>query len=575
MQLRTHIIYRVLILAAVVIASLLAFQYGRHLQSNEIDELQEEIQKYRQMEHEATIVKSVSTQMEDIAYQQKAISDEQRILAEENARKAEINAREADANARIAEEESKLARAAETEANQQKSIAEEKRLEAEKANTLAQKSLQETRIMTYRRVASQLGTTAYTQFSNDNAHERVTSALLGYWSYAFLKRNGGNTYFADTYKVLSNSSGVEKTFSLASHSCINAVASVPGRKHCIVGVSNYGEITIVDGNQNNVLLGHDDRDLDFRAVVATRDNILALDCDGQLLSMDYNGKERGLYILNNQSRQKTKTTDNELFCAMLQMDQQRLLIASDKALRIMDISTKQVTKTMDVKGGVSCMYRMKDVMCIHLNNGGYMQVDSQGNISQLPKVQKQSVVTAGCYDPKTGLRLLGRKDGTTEIINKYGRKMTEIPGQGSKIAAVTVIDTIGVLCSYDHSVLICNMPKFKMESGYSFREELEMRTIPAAPGNGPSEWITPVRIRFDGWPLSVAADHENKNIYVGTSAGSISVYSTDVDKLAQMVVARLKTDLTRGEWSRFIGDEKIFPYETIKESWSKIQGQKR
>ena len=59
------------------------------------------------------------------------------------------------------------------------------------------------------------------------------------------------------------------------------------------------------------------------------------------------------------------------------------------------------------------------------------------------------------------------------------------------------------------------MPMFKMDSGYSFRQELDFESEPLVYGEVSGVWITPVLLSYKGWPLCVVADEKSKFAYIG------------------------------------------------------------
>lgn len=575
MNLRTHIIYRCLIVVAVVSSAFLAYRYGAASKDGEISALRQQVDEDERIRQEAVIDRAVSQQMEDIAYQQKAISDEHLVQANKNALLAEQNAREAEANALRADEERRQALRAKEEANAQRLVAEERSRQAEMANSIARSALEESSRMTYRQLGVQLGTTAYNQVSEQNADEQLSS-LLSLWSYIFLRRTGGNTYSPDTYIALSRNSGTARKYYSPSHSEFKSVCM--GRLGQVVMATSYGEVLILDGENLRKLRLHDANDFDFRKVMTRGEVIILLSCDGRMLFVDdYHGETRGVLDLNAHARQRipslgkreTKRSD-EVFSHMSMLGDYAFVGARRSIYRV-DIAANhgqyRVLSKIDTHSTISCMYSMGELVRVHFDDGKCMEIDAQGAHRMIAHPQQRGVVTAGCYDARTGVTMLGRKDGVCEILNRYGRHMTEVPGRGARVSSVAIVDTIGVICSYDHGVQICNMPMFKMESGYSFVQELGFRNEPATPGEGSDVWITPVLLSFDAWPLCVTTDETSKFAYIGMSDGQVLRFQTSTDLLAKSVRKRISKDLTRIQWERYIGTTSIFPYETLKDAW--------
>lgn len=574
MNLKTHIIYRCLIVFSVVATAFLAYRYGASSKDGEISMLRRQVAEGERVRQEAVIDRAVSQQMEDIAYQQKAISDEHLVQARENALLAEENARESEANALRADEERRQAIRAKEEANAQRLVAEERSRQAEMANSIARSALEETSCMTYRQLGVQLGATAHNQVSEQNADEQLSS-LLSLWSYIFLKRTGGNTYSSDTYMALSRNSGTERTYFSPSHGEIKSVCM--GRNGCVVMATSYGEVAVIDGDMVRNLLVHDSRDFDFRKVMVRGDVIVLLSRDGRMLFVDdSDGSICRILDLTDAEvrsakgigRQRMERSD-EVFSHMAELGN-CFFVGSRRAIFRVDVANprrqSKVLTEIAVPADISCMYAMDDVVRVHLDNGKCMELDAMGAYRMIPPPQQRGVVTAGCYDSETGITMLGRKDGICEILNRYGRHVTYVSCHGARVSSVAVVDTIGIICSYDHGVQICNMPMFKMDSGYSFRQELDFESEPLVYGEVSGVWITPVLLSYKGWPLCVVADEKSKFAYIGMSDGQLSRLQTSTRRLAQIVRSRISKDLTHDQWERYIGATSIFPYETLKDA---------
>ena len=574
MNLKTHIIYRCLIVVSVVATAFLAYRYGASSKDGEISMLRRQVAEGELVRQEAVIDRAVSQQMEDIAYQQKAISDEHLVQARKNALLAEENARESEANALRAEEERRLALRAKEEADVQRGVADVKRREAEAAKTNAQKALEQTRRMSYNQLGVQLGATAHNQVAEQDGG-RELSSLLSLWSYIFLKRTGGNTYSSDTYMALSRNSGTERTYFSPSHGEIRSVCM--GRNGCVVMATSYGEVAVIDGDMVRKLLVHDSRDFDFRKVMVRGDVIVLLSREGKMLFVDdRDGSICSVLDLTDAdgrsakgvARQRTERGD-EVFSHMAELGDY-VFAGSRRAIFRVDVADprrhNKVLTEIAVPADISCMYAMDDVVRVHLDNGKCMELDAKGAYRMIPPPQQRGVVTAGCYDSETGLTMLGRKDGICEILNRYGRHVTYVSCHGARVSSVAVVDTIGIICSYDHGVQICNMPMFKMDSGYSFRQELDFESEPPVYGESTGGWITPVQLSYKGWPLCVVADEKSKFAYIGMSDGQLSRLQTSTQRLAQIVRSRISKDLTHDQWERYIGATSIFPYETLKDA---------
>ena len=78
MKIRPTILYSLIAFVLLVGVAVVSYQLGSRHSRKEMAAMQEEMDRLREAEKDAAIVKRVSQQMEDIAYQQKFISDQQR-----------------------------------------------------------------------------------------------------------------------------------------------------------------------------------------------------------------------------------------------------------------------------------------------------------------------------------------------------------------------------------------------------------------------------------------------------------------------------------------------------------------
>lgn len=522
----------VAVAAAVVLflSGVIGYMIGKNRGENaaelRIEELEAQIADLKKVQDVAIVTKRVSEQMEDIAYQQKTIAEMQLDTANAQKALAEAARDRAQAAEIEANRQSRLATEAKNKADEMRDIAEKEKAEADAARDVAKQQLAQNDTLTQRMQGSIWGTRAFTQSSGTDEKDKNADMLLAYSSWNLLKNYEGNTYFSDTFKALSLYSNSTSDYDMNSRSAVTAVAMVPGRDDRCVAVTDYGEIAVCSDDETRILLKHSIvSNNNFRAVVAKEDNVFAMNLNGQVLKVGYDGQKK---LLSNPLQGK--------YFAMVEMPGGKLVLAKEKGLDIIDEETLSPIKAIATDYPISCIYMGRDSLCVQFDNNGvpeYAELSTDGILHQKEKTQYDGVVTAGFYDRETGLTLLGTKNGITQIYNRWKHYMTEVPGQKSSITSITVQDTIAVICSYDHTVQICNMPMFEMYNNWSFKDYMDMEVEPTAKGNCSHEWITPVIYTLEGWPLSVCGNKKSMDVFIGTSNGKVEKMNISVDMMAR------------------------------------------
>ena len=553
-----HLIYIITILLIAVVASgIISYNIGRGVARLQLQEMQNRLDSLLAKQRDAIVTKRVSLQMEDIAYQQKEISDKQReraeqqsILALKNAARAEQEsqtAHKAEAQAKKAEAQ---AREAAKEAREQKLIAEEQekiallqRDEAEHARRLSD-------TLTYRRLGNTLGASSISQYdsqSNDIA------SLLSYWSWYFQKEYDGNTYFTQTYLSLAMSSNSTHSAPMPTISNVNSI--VPYKDGCIAA-SGYGEIMYWGKTQE--VLFHNNI-YDFRGIAVVDDMIYALSHKGQLVVLDKNRKSKVIQAPVGYYQKLLKCGTD-------------LLLVAQQSISTFNTTNCSVTSTFGTKDRITSTHMVGNKICIFYNTGMEEHRSMDGKLMAHNNTKKitflgntATEVTSSLYDPKTGCTILGHRDGNIDIYNKYGRMITNVTGHKGAITAMTMSGLILISCSYDHSIQISNLPNFHLDNGYSFMEETDIENIvPRKTSNQlEREWVIPVNIKYEGWPLSITSTAGNR-IYIGLSNGNIVSLNTSTDEMAAIIknnLVRRGINLTRHQWNYYIGHN--VPYKTI------------
>lgn len=548
---RRHIIYTAIFLtAAILVTCAISYRIGNNTAKTKLHDMQNRIDSLLEKQRDAVITKRVSMQMEDIAYQQKEISDKQRERAEQQSILALRNAARAELESQTARKAEAQAREAANEAREQKLIAERQeqiaimqRDEAEHARRLSD-------TLTYRRLGNTLGSSSISQFDNEN---KDIASLLSYWSWYFQKKYDGNTYFSQTYLSLVMNSNSTHSVPMPTNSSVNAV--VPYKNGCLAA-SGYGEI-VMWGEAQKILFQN--KSFDFRGLAVVRDYIYALSYKGPMVVLDKNHKATVVQIPpGNYMKMFQNGTD--------------LVLVAKQSVSTFNTTSCSISHTFGTKDQISSAHMLGDNICIFYKTGKEEHRSIDGKILFQDNSRKTtylgsvaSEITASYYDPATGCTFLGQRDGTIDVYNRYGRLITNVMGHKGAITAMAMSGNILISCSFDQSIQVSNLPNFHLDNGYSFAQEINMETvIPRKDTNNlEREWVIPVNIKYDGWPMSVTSATGN-NIYIGLSNGNIVSLNTSTDEMAIIIrknLVKKGINLTHHQWNYYIGQN--VPYKTI------------
>ena len=203
-------------------------------------------------------------------------------------------------------------------------------------------------------------------------------------------------------------------------------------------------------------------------------------------------------------------------------------------------------------------------LCLFYADGSYAEMNASGQMEE-KKPLVPYVVTAAYDDQNSGCLLLGVEDGTVYPVNRYNRVMETLAAHKSRCMSITMLDPVVVTGGYDKKAFIWNMDNLLYDSGLSFRQELQTKSVGKRVSNSneiPTEWLVPVDYAFDGWTLAVCADDDGKSVWVGTSAGNVMLLNSSADDMAQQLHKKLNRNLTQQEWIRYVGVS--IPYMTFK-----------
>ena len=552
MKPRSTLLYALIAAAVLAGVAVAAYRSGSRHAQRELAALQDEMARLVEAQEDAAIVKRVSQQMEDIAYQQKAISDQQRDRAEEQSILATRNAARAEMESRAAHE-------AELKANAAAEVAEKERANAELQQVIAVEQRDEATHA--RNVADTLNrrtqakSLAVTSQVRREAGESELSDLLAYASWYFLKKNRGNPYFADTFKSLAMATDGIPRHKVRENGAVNAIAQVPGSNGQCVAVTNYGEVEWLTASKKGGVKQIESKQVlfnpeyDFRDVLVFGKKIYALPLKGPLCKLDFAGK-----LVTD------PLADDDYF--KLVLTRGRLLIAGRKSLCW--YTDGKISESVPLDKTLSTVVERDGTICLFYADGSYAEMDASGKIAEKTPFL-DAVVTAAYYDKETGCLLLGAEDGTVYPVNKYNRVMETMAAHKSRCMSITMLGPVVVTGGYDKNAYIWSMDNVQFESGLSFQEELQRKTVGKRKVDSkqvPGEWLVPVDYSYDGWTLAVCGDADGKTAWIGTSAGNVMMLNSSADDMAQQLYDKLNRNLTQQEWSRYVGAS--IPYMTFK-----------
>ena len=236
---------------------------GWYAASQRIDNLESQISELERKEKHATVLRSVSAQMEEIAYEQKAISDEKREeafqqtrLANEMRERSEIERQHAITAQNSALVSERKALEAYGQAESQRQIAEHQRIQAEFSKSVAD-------TLSYVALSRSLGSLAIAQSMSGN---QEIADLLCYASYLYTMRYKADVNNPVVFQALTLCSESKKEW--PEHDAPISCISTYTKSNSWVTVSTYGEILQheMKGNSLKSKLIFKDSRFDFRHV---------------------------------------------------------------------------------------------------------------------------------------------------------------------------------------------------------------------------------------------------------------------------------------------------------------------
>ncbi len=502
-----------------------------------VEGLQSQMDELKKQEMRSAVVRSISAQLEDIANEQREISDEKREEALQQTRVANemrlrsererMNALEAERSAVASE---KKALEASSVAEHQRSVAEEQRALAEEQQKLAELqrvqaefSKRKADTLSYIALARTLGSFSLTQ---ENAGNHDIACLLGYASYLYTSRYGGDIYYPIVFQSLMQLSQSKVTWTEHAGAVMN-LEYMPGKENTIVSVSNYGEIVLSERQGNRLLTKvlYENSKYDFRDVIidSTSGNIFAASRTGHLVIISNDLKTIKIIYLDNVEHPLRLHDINE----------RNMLVVGEKALALIDMKQQTLISTKQLPFRVT-MGSRKDGLPLLFDDQGMMHLVSGLDNYDTKKVPVEGKVSAYCESKNTGVEAYGMSDGTIWLVDKKGQKQ-QLIGHRSRISKMKINGRRLFSASYDGKVnlWICD------------NEKVEPMTL----------------IDTNTWIMHFNFDSTKRTFWEGDVKGNLTAVNISVPIMVDTIKKKLKRNFTKEEWDYYIGHD--VPYETF------------
>lgn len=508
--------------------------YRRAMLAN--DGASDELEALRTGQNDAAIVQRVSQQMEDIAYQQKAVSDQERDRAKQQSELAMAMRDRAEQESRLAREAERKANDAAIEAQQQREAAMLHQKTAEEQRDQANYAKSVTDTLNYRALGRTLGSSSYIQHESGNVDLAIK---LAYSSWYLLDHFGGNTYHSETFSALSLCSNTQALISTKKGGAVRALHPLYGLG-CVT-VTDYGEMEIYRkmGVRRSVVM-QDDR-YDFRDVWADSTNIFALSFHGPLCKTDFKKLVQEIALPEGD------------YLKLLDIGDNRFLVAAKRHILILDRLTGNVIQRKDLDRELSALTQDHHGICMFFTDGSACRMDSR--LSMVPlDVNGNRVITAACYNDRLKLLVLGCINGNMLLVNTDDRVIATAMNHVGRITDVVIVGDIMMSASYDKNVFIWNLPALRVNDSETLSQALGLPdgVMNISKSGIANEWLTPVAIKCDTWPLALCQFSDNE-IAVGTAGSMVARYNVSTSDMARQLKENYDVSLSREDWEHYIG----------------------
>lgn len=479
-----------------------------------------ELQELKQRQEEASVAKRVAEQMEEIAHDQRMLSDAQRDSAEKQRHLAEDYAREAERESRLAHEAETKANEARNEAVIASQQATRERHKAEEKEQEAIRAKNSADTLSYRNLARSLGSASILARSGGNT---VLARQLAYTAWHFQKKYDEDVYQAEVFKALMSDDAQEQM--TPHHSAIYDVdVSTDGK--AVMACSGYGEIMRWEGGRLRTLFWN--KRYDFRSMVQARDYIWALDFNGSICKIGYNGM-----------LEEYTLPAGEYFFLQWMTDG-KLLASARHHVASFDVNTHKSHIMVEKRDRMLRSTALtSDEALFFYDDGSVGSITLATEQFRMKKTPITEVVTTAYFDAEGETMYVGLQTGGIAVVKKDGKLQQMLVGHTAAVTEITLLKKEHLLVSAgrDKEVHIWDLDRV------------------AKPGR-----VLSTSYSVEGWPLCTAAI--GSQLACGMSTGKLSLWELSPERLAQATYERIDKGLTPEEWNNFVGTQ--VPYVKLK-----------
>ena len=508
-------------MVVLLLLSVAAMLYTRHIDDKRIDELESQIGELRKQEKLSKVHRRVSKQMEEIAHGQQVLAEErsdeairQSEIAQEMTRLSESERQKAIMAQGIAEASAQEAKDAYQIAEHQRAVADEQRQQAEYAKLV-------TDTLNYISLGRTLGSQAYAIYRAD---DRELGNMLAYASYLFTSDYGGDLFNPSVFQALTQSAGGRRNFGV--HNGSVTCTKISPRDNHLLTTSTYGEMFShsMHGTQMQTKRLMSDRNYCFRDGFASKSGKdFAISHTGHLVVAD--GNQIRIVYLEHVDRP---------FSLQDIHDGRQLLVVGENSAALFDIASEKVISSHHLGFRVVSTGRRDNKPLLFDDRGGMHLVNSLDDIRH-EKVPVSGQVTAFAKNDRPRLTAYGMLDGTIWMIDGKG-KTYKLVGHLSQVTKLAFDAYRLYSSSYDGKLLFWTTS---------------------------DPQIKPITLFQSGsWLSDFCFSRDMDYIWTGEHNGTVTEYLISVPKIAQRLRQNVKRNFTQEEWDYYVG--KGIPYRKIK-----------
>jgi hypothetical protein len=522
---KTKIIIAV-VLGAFWLAITITALWGWNSAHKQVAELEAKLDTLAREVKHATILKSVSGQMETIAYEQKAISDMEREKAVLQTRKAQEAESQALASEKKALEASYEAKRERAKALILKDSAEHERIIADQQRVQAELSKRKADTLSYILLGRSVGSNAIMQYQTGN--EEVAQ-LLAYAAYMFTSRytkdKNTDLYHPAIFQALMYASNSKHTWAVHK-GALRAIDFMAGSNTVLTSVSNYGEIMRheLKGNNLNSEMVLSNSSYDFRDVY--------MDDKGGIYAISRSG--HFVVIPDKYHEQKTLKIEGVKHPSKLvSLGKDTIVVVGENGVAFIDAHQFLQIGVLNFDYNITAVNRALGFPLFFDDRGSMHEVHSLTKVTT-EKTPVNGYITAYARSNHKKMDAYGTREGTIWVVdsNKNVRKLV---GHRSRISRIKINGDRLYSSSYDGKMYLWMLNNEKLE---------------------PMELFS-----ANGWILYFTTDESKNSIWAGDQKGNLTDALISIPKMVTIIKNGLKRNLSREEWNSYIGVN--IPYETF------------